>query len=765
MKDPIRSIEQSTAPVAASSGAPTILSIGFPFAVVGETAVGGAEVVLSEIEAALPGMGFRSVVVARAGSQPRGTLYATEVAPGEIDDSLRAEVEAAHQTNIDRALAEHPIALVHMHGLDFGRYRLPVGLPVVVTLHLPPNWYPETVWDVPANYSLVCVSATQRQTVPLHARDRVQVISNGVPLPERGSLRPGGRYALMLSRICPEKNLHAGFDAAGLAGLPALLAGEVFPYRDHLRYFAEEIQPRLTAPATGHMHRNRNETSAPDARFLGPVTGVAKARLLSRAACLLLPSLAPETSSLVAMEALAAGVPVVAVASGAVPEIVESGRTGLLVPPAGDITGNLAAALRQVPSLSRDLCREAAEARFSLADMLKAYAALYRQLALPDPKPLVDPSRQPTAPDAAKLAPSAVLFPAVHLVTSVVRSLPALEALAIDWAGLWAADPAATPFQHPAWLLPWARQFGPDGAVQAVMQRDEQGPLLGLLPLFLYTETATHNRKLLLLGTGTTDYLGGIFHPSAAGSAGAAALRFVMERMPDWDSLDFLQLPGGSPLLAASADLPGMKRGPAEPCAAVDADRPLPAKVGANVRRYRRRAEARGALTCTVAATAEEAAASFDSLVLLHRERWQASDEPGVLEDPRVRKHHREALPALLSAGLLRLFRLACGPDTLAILYALADPPQRPRRRLYLYLIGINVHCGELSPGTLILHEVWAYARREGFAHVDLLRGGETYKHLWGAVPETTFALHTEFLADREQILYQSQEPALPRKP
>lgn len=358
-----------------------MLSVAFPFAVVGPSAVGGAEVVLSQIESALPSLGFRSVVVAREGSAPAGQLYATAAPLGQIDDETRALAEAAHQANIDRALAAHPVSVVHMHGLDFHRFRLPAGTPIVVTLHLPPGWYPERIWDLPSNYHLVCVSETQKASCPAHVRNRIQVIGNGVRLPDPASLRPGGRYALMLSRICPEKNLHTGFDAARLAGLPVLLGGAVFPYRDHQRYFAEEIEGRLTAPAREHDERRPKPAPTADARFLGPVAGAAKARLLSRAACLLLPSLAPETSSLVAMEALAAGVPVVAVASGAVPEIVEHGRTGLLVSPRSDTAANLATALRDVRSLDRRLCREVAEVRFPIETMLQRYAALYRQIS------------------------------------------------------------------------------------------------------------------------------------------------------------------------------------------------------------------------------------------------------------------------------------------------------------------------------------------------------------------------------------------------
>lgn len=310
----------STADMPATAPSPVLLSIAFPYAPMGPRAVGGAEVICSQLEAALPQLGFRSVVVAHRNSSPVGSLYPTTIPDGIITETVRAEVERAQQANIDRALQENPVALVHMHGLDFGRYRIPAHIPVIVTLHLPAAWYPESIWTSPNNYHLVCVSESQRRSCPGHAQPRLSVIDNGVPLPDPATLRPEGRYALMLARICPEKNLHVGFDAARLAGMPAILAGDVFPYEAHLRYLDEDIKPRLTAPHPTHEARGSVSATLPNARFLGPVAGHEKGRLLARAACLLLPSLAPETSSLVAMEALAAGIPVVGLAVGAVPE-------------------------------------------------------------------------------------------------------------------------------------------------------------------------------------------------------------------------------------------------------------------------------------------------------------------------------------------------------------------------------------------------------------------------------------------------------------
>ena len=347
----------------------TILSIAYPFAPVEPASAGGAEQILATVEAGLPAEGLRSVVVAQAGSQVAGTLLATPGPEGILTEPVRAQGEAVHQANIDRAFTLFPIDLVHMHGIDFHRYRLPAHIPVLVTLHLPPSWYPDTIWSMPPHIHLQCVSESQRQSCPEAVRNRLPVIVNGVPLPPPTPTRKRN-FALLLSRICPEKNLHVALDAARLAQVPVLLAGQVFPYPDHLRYFEEQIRPRL----------------GPRCRWLGPVGGPAKQRLLASARCLLLPTLAPETSSLVAIEALAAGTPVVAFPSGAIPEILEDNRTGLLV----HDTTTMASAILRASTLDPEACRAAARERFSAARMLREYLALYASLTNRTP-PRVQP--------------------------------------------------------------------------------------------------------------------------------------------------------------------------------------------------------------------------------------------------------------------------------------------------------------------------------------------------------------------------------------
>ena len=93
-----------------------------------------------------------------------------------------------------------------------------------------------------------------------------------------------------------------------------------------------------------------------------------------------------EGAPLSVLEAMAAGLPVVASAVGGVPEIVADGATGLLVPP--DDAAALAAALEQLladAALRRRLGaagRERVRVRFDLAELQRAHLELYaRELA------------------------------------------------------------------------------------------------------------------------------------------------------------------------------------------------------------------------------------------------------------------------------------------------------------------------------------------------------------------------------------------------
>jgi glycosyltransferase involved in cell wall biosynthesis len=350
----------------------TVLNVAYPLAPVGPQEVGGAEQVLSRLDRALTRTGHNSIVIATSDSTVYGRHVTIAQTPAPYDHDAVARARQSCRNALQAVLSAHAIDVVHMHGVDFAEYLPAPNVPVLATLHLPIQWYsPGALRPARPATWLNCVSQTQHAVCP-PSPSLIDPIRNGVTIDDRPDDRPydrpydrllakKGRYALVLGRICPEKGVHIAMNAAARAGVPLVIAGKVFPYPAHLEYFEQAVTPRL-----GSMHS-----------YIGPVWAEKKHRILASARCLIVASLVPETGSLVAMEALAAGTPVVAFANGALPEIIDHGKTGLLVSDEDE----MAAAIEQVDRLSPQACRTAARERFDVHQMIDQYFAVYEKIA------------------------------------------------------------------------------------------------------------------------------------------------------------------------------------------------------------------------------------------------------------------------------------------------------------------------------------------------------------------------------------------------
>lgn len=333
------------------------VSVAYPLFPVTPDSAGGAEQIIFLLERELVARGHRSVVIAAAGSRISGQLIATPTARGEITDAVREEAQRSHLECIESALERFPVDLIHFHGLDFHAYVPRTPVPKLATLHLPLDWYPQSIFEQ-RDVTLCRVSESQAQRAPNGLK--LPVIPNGIDVC-RYRIDPQRReYLLWLGRVCPEKGADIALRVAHRLDLPLIVAGPVHAFAYHQAYFSERVHPLLDVQR----------------QYVGAIDLEQKVALLAAARCVLIPSLAAETGSLVAMEAISSGTPVIAFRSGALPEIVQNGVTGFIV----DSEEEMDEAVKRTVEISPTRCREEALRRFDAARMVDGYLKLYKEM-------------------------------------------------------------------------------------------------------------------------------------------------------------------------------------------------------------------------------------------------------------------------------------------------------------------------------------------------------------------------------------------------
>jgi glycosyltransferase involved in cell wall biosynthesis len=165
-----------------------------------------------------------------------------------------------------------------------------------------------------------------------------------------------GEYLLFLGRMSPDKGAHRAVAVAMETGLPLKIAGKMREPKER-QYFAEFVEPHL----------------GNGIEWLGEVSHGEKVELLQHARVTLFPIEWEEPFGLVMIESMACGTPVIATARGAVPEVIEQGRSGIIVEDYRVIPAALEAADRLD---SRDI-RSYVEERFSPMRMVRDYSKAY----------------------------------------------------------------------------------------------------------------------------------------------------------------------------------------------------------------------------------------------------------------------------------------------------------------------------------------------------------------------------------------------------
>jgi glycosyltransferase involved in cell wall biosynthesis len=206
---------------------------------------------------------------------------------------------------------------------------------------------------------LPMVSISDAQRAPLPDLAWQATVYHGFPR-ELYHFEPRpGRYLAFLGRVSPEKGLDHAIEIARRTGYRLRVAAKIDAAdRD---YYHRHLVPRLRQP---HVE------------FLGEIGERDKQELLGGARALLFPIDWPEPFGMVMVEAIACGTPVIAYRRGSVAEVVDHGVTGFVC----DGLRDAIAAVGRLDELSRAVCRQVFEQRFTASRMAGDYTAIYHRV-------------------------------------------------------------------------------------------------------------------------------------------------------------------------------------------------------------------------------------------------------------------------------------------------------------------------------------------------------------------------------------------------
>ncbi|SDZ29394.1 Glycosyltransferase involved in cell wall bisynthesis [Micromonospora pattaloongensis] len=407
----------------------TVLVNAGPWLPVPPGGYGGIENVLATLVPELRRLGVR-VVLASVGTSTLPVDERLALYPDGQFSALQRPynqvcgIGQAHMQAVVRAIRQRDdIDLIHDHveaiGLATVNALGPDAPPALHTLHWDLGKHPDLygTFDGGQRVRVNGVSAAQLARAPealrAHAVGHVHLAT---PLAVDAARRPPadkGDHVVILGRITPGKGQDLGAQLAHRVGFDLVLAGPVGPYHrpaelaaaaddpvaqqnPDVRFWQDEVAPYVDGVRV---------------RWVGTVAGRARDELLASARAALFPLRWEEPGGTAVVEALALGTPVISLARGCVPELIEHGRTGLFTPDEEALAELVVAASRLDPA---ECCREAAQ-RFTPAVMAERYVRLYDEVragvdavGAPAPERFVTAGGGNPAADVTRTAESAV---------------------------------------------------------------------------------------------------------------------------------------------------------------------------------------------------------------------------------------------------------------------------------------------------------------------------------------------------------------------
>lgn len=293
-----------------------IAIVAAPYLPVPPKQYGGTEQVIFHLINGLKAAGHEPILVGAGNSTINCEIIPTVeeaiyFAKSKKDLKVHERLATRIEHNTRRILREllPSIDIIHSHGFDLRRFS---DFPNVTTLH-------NTITLQDLDYylrrkDLYYVSISKNQQAVCPELRYMGVVYNGENPDDFPLVTEPDDYLCFLGRMDRDKNPHLAIQLAISLGMKIRLAGKI----DHASegYFEEEIEPYLKHPLV---------------EYLGELGFDDKVELISNAKCNLHPTNFREPFGLTVLEAAYCGTPTLAVARGSMPELIEPGRTGMLV--------------------------------------------------------------------------------------------------------------------------------------------------------------------------------------------------------------------------------------------------------------------------------------------------------------------------------------------------------------------------------------------------------------------------------------------------
>lgn len=293
-----------------------VLVIAEPYIAVPPIKYGGTERVIYYLIKGLQAQGHEVILLASADSEvdckviPICEKHIYFGKDREENKKVVRRVSRIH-TKMKHIIREQiqNVDIIHSHGFDLIDFQ---DTPNITTLHGPFIFSQLKYFE--KRKDLFFASISEDQQVGFPDLQYVGVCYNGLDPSEFPFVAKPDNYLCFVGRLDPEKNPHLAIELAIKLGMKIKVAAK-------LDWLGKDYYDSVLKPLFAH----------PLVEYLGEVAMKEKVDIISHAKVNLHPTGFREPFGLTVLEAAYCGTPTLAISKGSMPELIEEGRTGLLV--------------------------------------------------------------------------------------------------------------------------------------------------------------------------------------------------------------------------------------------------------------------------------------------------------------------------------------------------------------------------------------------------------------------------------------------------